>query len=327
MKIKLSRFRFEIKKLLIASLLINLNKMNNRKVLYIVVLLLMTLGVNAQRWNRESSLDLGLMLGGSNYTGELTNFKFFETQGTHFAAGLLCRYNFGNRVTFKLSATRGNISGYDEWYSDKTENQLRNLHFKSILWDFSGGVDINLRLLDRRKQKGFVPYVTTGFSVFKFNPQGQFFYNVNSPHNTGTNGYTNLQSRNEEWVNLQPLSTEGQQTAEYNDLKRYSLTQLAVPLGFGVKCYLNKNWMIALEYATRFTFTDHLDDVGGKYAEPFFIESQYGPIASAMADPGPQLHEPGTLRGNPDNNDRYGIFGVSLTYRIITSKVKCFQFR
>lgn len=297
------------------------------KILLLITLFLATYTVNAQRWMRENSLDLGIFLGGSNYTGELTAFKMFEKQGTHFAAGLLTRYNMGNRLTLKISATRGSISGYDEWYSDKTENRMRNLHFKSILWDFTGGVDINLRMLDRRQAKGFVPYVTTGISVFKFNPQAQFFYNAASPHNTGTNGYTTLAGRNGEWVNLQPLSTEGQQTAEYNDLKRYPLTQLAVPVGLGLKCYMNRSWMIALEYGVRVTFTDYLDDVSGTYAKPFFIESQYGPIASAMADPGPILHDAGTARGNSKNKDRYSIFGVSVTYRLVTSKVKCFQFR
>ena len=304
-----------------------ISKMNFRKATILATLLAFACHLQAQRWKRENSLDLGIFLGGSNYTGELTDFKMFENRGTHFAGGLLTRYNIGNRITFKISATRGSISGNDEWYSDKTENRLRNLHFKSILWDFSGGVDINLRLLDRRQDRGFVPYVTTGVSVFKYNPMAQFFYNSASPHNTGTNGYETLAGRNGEWVNLQPLSTEGQQTAEYNDKKRYSLTQMGVPLGLGLKCYLNKSWMIALEYATRITFTDYLDDVSGKYAEPFFIESQYGPIASAMADPGPQLHEAGTLRGNPKNKDRYSIFGLSITYRLVTSKVKCFQFR
>lgn len=135
-----------------------------------------------------------------------------------------------------------------------------------------------------------------------------------------------MTGRDGEWVNLQALSTEGQQTAQYNDLKRYSLTQLAVPVGLGLKCYMNKHWIVALEYTVRKTFTDYLDDVSGKYAEPFYIESQYGPIASAMADPSSPLHEPGTLRGNPKNKDWYSIFGLSLSYRLVANKVKCFQF-
>ena len=297
-----------------------------RKVIFIVAIFFTAYSAQAQRWMRESSLDFGVLVGGSNYTGELTNFKFFEPKGTHFAAGILTRYNVGQRLTFKLNATRGSISGNDQWYSDIEENRLRNLHFKSILWDFSGGVDINLRMIDRGKQRGFVPYFTTGISVFKFNPQAQFFYDANSPHNTGTNGYETLTGRDGEWVNLQALSTEGQQTAQYNDLKRYSLTQLAVPIGLGLKCYMNNHWMVALEYTVRKTFTDHLDDVSGKYPEPFYVESQYGPIASAMADPSSPLHEPGTLRGTPKNKDWYSIFGLSLSYRLVTNKVKCFQF-
>lgn len=298
-----------------------------RKIIILALLFVSSYSIQAQRWMRESSLDLGLFVGGSNYTGELTNFKFMEARANHFAAGLLTRYNIGNRLTFKLSATRGYISGDDNWYSDIEENRQRNLHFRSILWDFTGGVDINLRLMDRRKQRGFIPYFTTGISVFKFNPQAQFFYNANSWHNTGTNGYNTLASRDGEWLNLQALSTEGQQTAEYNDLKRYSLTQMAVPIGLGLKCYMSKSWMVALEYTVRKTFTDHLDDVGGKYAEPFYIESQYTAIASAMADPGSTAHETGSPRGDSKNKDWYSIFGLSLTYRLVTSKVKCFQFR
>lgn len=298
-----------------------------RKGLLILFLFTLLQSAQAQRWMRESSLDLGIFAGGSNYTGELTNFKFFEPRGTHFAAGLLTRYNVNNRLTFKISATRGKISGYDKWYSDIEKNRLRNLHFESVLWDFTSGVDINLRTLDRRKQRGFVPYFTTGLSVFKYNPQAQFFYDKNSPHNTGTNGYETLASRDGEWVNLQNLSTEGQQTAEYNELKRYSLTQVAIPIGLGLKCYMSKSWMVALEYTVRKTFTDYMDDVSGKYAEPFFIESQYTAMASAMADPAATLHETGSLRGNPNNKDWYSIFGLSLTYRLVTTKVKCFQFR
>ena len=104
-----------------------------RKVIFIVAIFFTAYSAQAQRWMRESSLDFGVLVGGSNYTGELTNFKFFEPKGTHFAAGILTRYNVGQRLTFKLNATRGSISGNDQWYSDIEENRLRNLHFKSIL--------------------------------------------------------------------------------------------------------------------------------------------------------------------------------------------------
>ena len=47
---------------------------------------------SAQQWTRKSSLEFGIMAGGSNYAGDLTD-KYFETQGIHPNGGLIVRYN------------------------------------------------------------------------------------------------------------------------------------------------------------------------------------------------------------------------------------------
>jgi len=289
-------------------------------------LMLVALGSHAQQWRKVSSLEFGIMGGGSNYQGELTN-SFFESKGTHLAMGILTRYNPNERVTFRLQAVRGKISGDDRWYPSISERNVRNLDFESVLWDFKAGLDINLRVLDFKQTRGVIPYVTTGLSVFKFNPTAQFLYDPNSPHvNRVGSSYTTLQSRNEELVELQPLSTEGQQTTQYNERERYSLTQLAVPLGFGVKFRLSEDWVMGLEYVIHKTFTDYLDDVSSSYIESSYIEGQYGPMAAAMADRSRVLNEAGVSRGDDSNNDWYAIFGLNLTYRINLSGVRCPEF-
>lgn len=290
-------------------------------------LVLLTAGdLAAQEWKKMSSLEFGIMGGGSNYQGELTE-GFFEPQGTHLALGILTRYNPNERLTFRLQATRGKISGDDAWYPNSTEHSTRNLNFESVLWDFRAGIDINLRVLDYKQTRGVIPYVTTGMSVFKFNPMAQFFYNPSSPHifRPGSN-YASLQSRNEEWVELMPLSTEGQKTTQYNERERYALTQIAIPLGFGFKFKLSESWVLGMEYVLHKTFTDYLDDVSSTYIEPDYIEGQYGPMAAAMADRSANLHEAGSPRGNSKNKDWYSIFGVNLTYKINLSGVRCPEF-
>jgi opacity protein-like surface antigen len=283
---------------------------------------------SAQRWFRTSSLEFGLMGGASMYSGDLTA-QFFETRGMHPAGGLITRWTPAPRVSFRLSAVYGKLSGYDEWYSDDEFRFNRNLDFESVLWDFTAGVQWNLNELGFKQESGAIPYLWGGFSVFKFNPKAQFNYNSNSPHlierRNGSN-YDGLEERDGEWVELQPLGTEGQKTTQYNDRDFYSLTQLAIPVGLGVNFKLNKNWSLGLEWGTRITFTDYIDDAGGTYAEPDFLEAQYGAMSAAMADRSPTLNEAGTLRADDTNKDLYSIFGVTFTYRIYGNREKCATF-
>jgi opacity protein-like surface antigen len=295
--------------------------------------LIMILGTSfqsvfAQSWTRESSLEFGLQVGGSNYNGELVN-SFFETQGTHLNIGIFTRYNPVQRFTFKLSANYGNISGDDRWYGDDEQRSFRNLHFRSALWDFSAGMDINLNTLHFKQDRGTIPYLTFGVSVFKFNPQAQFIYDPNSWQASGPDAlqnYANLASRDGDWIELQPIGTEGQETTEYNEKRRYALTQVSIPLGAGVKFKLSKQWTFGMEYRMNFTFTDYLDDVGGVYVEPVYLEAQYGAISPSMSDRSPSRNLANLSRGDSGNKDTYSIFGVNLSYRLITGKVKCFSF-
>jgi opacity protein-like surface antigen len=281
--------------------------------------------VQAQTWTQQSSLEFGIFAGGSNYKGELVN-KLFESRGTHFNGGILTRWNPNERVGFKLGANYGKLSGYDNWYSDDAVRKARNLSFETKFWDFSGTLEINLRTLGFKKESGAIPYVFVGVAVFKYNPQSQFIYDPNSAVAQNIQNYASLQSRDGEWVNLQSLSTEGQGTTEYNDRQRYSLTQLAIPFGGGIKFKMNNNFTLGLEYGLRKTFTDYIDDVSTTYVPLSFLESQYGPMSAAMSDRSPTINtaEVNTPeRGDDGNKDWYAIFGVTLTYRIFSTKVRC----
>lgn len=288
---------------------------------------------NAQndRWFRTSELEFGIIAGASHYSGDLTQ-SYFETRGMKPSFGLITRFTPHDRWTFRLSGQYGGLEGDDNWYDqdelfkdDEGNSNPRNLHFKSALWDFTAAAELNLVTLDPRNPTGIMPYIFFGVSVFKYNPLSQFIYDPNSPHLSRlNNNYASLEGRNEEWVALQNMGTEGQETTEFNqERKRYSLTQIGIPVGAGIKAKLSQNWAVGLEYGIRITFTDYLDDVSTTYVEPTRIEGAYGPMAAAMADRSPVLHEEGDMRGDSQNKDTYGILGLTITYRIFGNRDRC----
>ncbi|HLK96541.1 MAG TPA: DUF6089 family protein, partial [Hymenobacter sp.] len=80
------------------------------------------------------------------------------------------------------------------------------------------------------------------------------------------------------WVRLQPLRTEGQ--GQPGRDKPYSLVTVAIPVGFGVRYKLNELFNVGAEIGYRYTFTDHLDDVGaGGYSDPATRDGLAGKLA------------------------------------------------
>ena len=293
------------------------------------IVLLVCFGIqetNAQqRWFRTSSLEFGLIGGFSHYSGDLTQ-SYFESKGFKPSVGLITRYTPGQVVTFRLSAQFGKLEGDDAWYEDQTDVNRRNLSFQSNLWDFTAAAEFNFTRIDIRQKKGVQPFAFIGASVFKYNPQAVFSYEPGSQlaQYVG-DSYLDLESRDGELVELQPLGTEGQETTEFNEKKRYSLTQVAIPIGAGFKFKLSHKFGLGIEYGTRFTFTDYLDDVSAEYVDPSRLRAQYGAMSPAMAHRSPTLISgvEGTSRGDDKKYDQYGIFGVSLTYRIYGNKATC----
>ena len=106
------------------------------------------------------------------------------------------------------------------------------------------------------------PYIFLGVAAFHHNPQAkapEFDLSCTPLPEAG------------KWVNLQPLGTEGQYVAGGNP---YSLIQLAIPLGLGVKVRLPDNLDFNFEIGFRQLFTDYIDDVGGPYPNLAELDSE-----------------------------------------------------
>lgn len=123
------------------------------------------------------------------------------------------------------------------------------------------------------------------------------------------NPTTNYNGNN---LELQPLGTEGQGTA-LNRKNNYSLNQITVPLGVGVKINLKDRLAISLEYGIRKTFTDYIDDVSGNYVDPDQLRAQNGPLAAELSDRRIDSSEEYN-RGNANNKDWYSFYGFMITF-------------
>jgi opacity protein-like surface antigen len=259
----------------------------------------------------QNNVEVGILLGQTNYVGDMTESRFQEM---NFAAGLMLRYNPNYNFSLRGNIFYGKISGADKNFSNE-ELRKRNLDFTSPLLELSGQLEWNILGFDAlgtKGKKGFSPYVFAGLGIFKFNPK------------TKLNG---------NWVELQPLGTEGQGTTPLQARKKYALTQVSLPFGMGIKFRLAPRFVVGIEYGMRFTFTDYLDDVSLTYVNPQILQAQYGDNSRILAnrsgeDKGPYdiITAKGQQRGDNKDRDWYNFLGLSLSYTINLHKVRCYQF-
>ena len=246
-----------------------------------------------------SSTEIGIMGGGSYYLGDI-NKKHFDYMMP--SGGIVVRKNIDRRIVVKGELLVGYIRGDDSRNLNDSVKLNRNLHFRSPIYELSGQVEFNFLPYETGNSLyPFTPFVFAGISLFRFNPQAEA--------NSG------------EWVALQPLVTEGQGTASFQDRKKYALTQFSIPMGGGFKIAVNKTFNIILEYGIRKTFTDYLDDVSTTYTGGNLLVSD---VANEMSDTSLDgTKDIGEQRGNSKNNDWYTFTGITLSFKLLSEKERC----
>lgn len=228
---------------------------------------------------------------------------------TSIGGGAFMSVNFKYAVGIRLEAAFGRISANDNVLSGVTdiakERYNRNLHFRTNISEISAILELHpffifVDWVNRDQEPPrWSPYLLGGVGFFSFNPQAK-----------GPNGT---------WIDLQPLSTEGQGFNEYPDREPYKLKQLNIPLGAGVKYELSQALTIRGEFVLRKLFTDYLDDVSTTYVNPALFNQYFAPdkaaLAAYMSDRQiDQRTNPngGGKRGSPDQNDSYFSFNIKL---------------
>ena len=294
----------------------------NKSIVLIALSLLFALPVFAQYKGRRKVRDfwryyrheLTIGLGGSTFLGDLgggaesggVGITHIDIEATKFSATASYKYKLTPRINLRASLSYGTVSGADS-LSENQGRFDRNLHFKSTLIEFSPLVEFFLIkesfpsrqrwgrwVQNTRPGNQFSIYIATGVSGFYYNPQAQF---------QGT------------WYDLRPLRTEGQGLdgrAEYGSLG------FAIPIIGGGKFMFQQKWSIGAEVGVRLTNTDYMDDVSTDYYDNEALALVNGPLSAALADRHVQ-NDPkpvGDVRGNPDRNDTYIFWQVTLSRKI-----------
>jgi len=290
--------------------------------LLLAVLLLITYFSDAQRWKRYRYELVG-GIGTSNYLGDLgggagDGKHFFSVQDMDI---LTSRYalmgGLRYRITEELSARTvihfGRVDG-DDAYAQNDGRKTRNLHFKSVLWEFATYFEYAIlsetmgSRYSLRKRK-YSAYVFVGIGAFYFNPKAK------------------MDGR---WYDLQPLATEGQGQEGMADI--YTRFAAAFPVGLSFNYSIDKRLSVGADFGFRYTTTDYLDDVSDKYydwsqyngsAEQLYFSDRHTEIDGKPAEyrfDGYDENSPAPPRGNPEYNDSYMFFIIKVNYKLKTSR-------
>ncbi len=299
-----------------------------KAILIAVFSVLLYLPVKAQHLSfggEKIRFEAGLNFGPTFFLGDLggnhgkgTRFiKDLNLELTKMMKGAFIAIYPNDWIGLRIAAQYTFIEGRDNIINTKGVDELwrkqRNLDFKSDVWEVYGALELYPTMMFSQNSDydpKYKPYGFIGVGIFSFDPQGSI-----------TNQYGG-----KSWHKLHPLKTEGQGMPGYPDKKPYSLTQINIPMGCGVRIKMGERVNISPELLYRKCFTDYIDDVSTTYIDPNDFDRNLSPqdalIARQIHDktvgivtPGVNRYEPGTQRGNSRNMDAYFSFVVKLGIR------------
>lgn len=274
-------------------------------------------------------LDLWGDVGTKSIIDHYTNGKYWNKP--HFMGGVFVRYSAHPAFAMRLGGSYGTLYATDEWNEsmandaltiedDAFQRRLRNQSIRANTWETSFLLEITPRRFNYESlgaRKRFQPYLLLGVGYFHFKPTAKYIDRAGNDR-----GYVNLYDLNVEATGL-PAEVYAESP------EKYSLWQLAIPMGLGVRWDIGRRLALGVEYIYRYTFTDYLDNVSGKYVDPAlyntYLDPQKAALAAEMQDKTWQIvHEgkatPGDNRGNPGVKDAYSTFGLTLIFKVPSKK-------
>ena len=243
------------------------------------------------------------MLGGAYYRGELNKSHFGQTDLS--LGAILKRISQMTVYHLRFQLLFNRVQG-DDFKSGVVQQINRNLSFKSDVIELGPVMEIDFFPFhpgqnNTAKAAFGTPYFMGGINIMRMNPKALY---------------------NGEWIELQPLGTEGQGTS-LTSQKKYSLNQIVIPFGIGIKVNFSHHSSFCMEYGIRKTFTDYLDDVSGLYPNLTVLEAESGTLARVLSDraktaEGINQSSYGLQRGNAADKDWYTVFGLVFTYEFFS---------
>lgn len=217
--------------------------------------------------------EVGAFLGGSNFIGDVGSTNYIAPNKP--AAGLLIKWNRSPRHSFRASAIFARLEGHDKDSNDP-RRALRGYEFKNNIMEFSAGMEFTFLDFDLYSMDPqMTPYLYTGISTARHK---SFFYD------NGTQSSQNINS----WA-------------------------YGIPMVFGFKTTVSRNFILAAEIGVRYTFSDKIDgsDPGIITPNPHYIPSETPKYLLAPF-------------GNKNSNDWYVFSGITLTYTFGQKPCYCY---
>lgn len=247
-----------------------------------------------------SASEYGVCLGASQYFGDLNDnygFKFVRP-----AVGGFVRLHMNPYIALRGSLVYTFV-GYDDKFSSDPYNKLRNLNFRSNIFEANVQAEFNFfRFATGEDDSRFTPYLTGGIGVFYYNPYTYY---------DGTKYY------------LRKEGTEGQMAGFSG--RKYGHFSPCFPVGAGVKFWAKPGLNVGFEISDRLTTTDYLDDVSSTYvgADKFANPDPAHPSPayilqdrSIEINPDGPLGRAGKQRGNTSTKDQYLMFVINVSIQL-----------
>lgn len=245
---------------------------------------------------RNGKTEIGLLLGGSNYFGDLApEIKLKETK---FSAGVFFKQNHNKFFSSRYQFAYARIAASDKNFR---ANEYRNLSFFSNIFELGYNAEYNFVPFGMNVlEKNSSTFVFAGFNMFFFNPKTRLL--------------------NGDKVALRDFGTEGQ---VLDSKRKYSLIQPSVTLGLGYKVNISDKWVLGTELGFRKTFTDYLDDTKDVYTDYNALNAKQGTnaanLSQAQVPNGHPAIDANTMRGDKHLKDWYFIAGITISYRFVTT--------
>lgn len=278
-------------------------KNNRNSSLIFRTLIVCLLGLFVFNTGSAQRFEVRSYLGVSYYQGDLSPLPIdLSFSKGHLSGGVSTGFHVSKLFSIHTKYIKGTLSGTDSDAST-LDRRRRNLSFRTDFSEYGLITEFNLNALFKKLDRyGIEFYYSTGVNLFRFNPQTQI---------------------NGQFVDLQPLGTEGQNIAGVGVNKKYSLTQFNIPFGIGTKFKIGDKYSLGIEIAPRWTFTDYIDDVSTEYVGYDVLLEEGGALVATLANrtgeylnTAPVTTMTGQQRGDPTDNDWYLFTSVYFSYKI-----------
>ena len=250
--------------------------MNCKKKIWALFLgLMLVIQANILFAQPPQTIEVGPHIGITECNGDVNPWKQFNQPGLE--TGIVVRYNYNTRWSFRLDYTLGNVRGSDQVAGCRPE---RGAVFNNIVSDLALIAEFNFfDYYTGYPSQSISPYLFGGISFFGFS-------DANS---------------------MLPLSEASIPNLLFGTFGAIR----SIPFGFGVKCSLSKHLATTFEYQMQMTHTDMLDNV---YDFPDNIPHPLTEDGIDTIDPSGNIA--GEMQyANSKANDLMGFFRTSLTWK------------